>query len=162
MEKNRAKAKQHAEAELLLLGNYVISSSYLSSKDNRRYSKKCAKNKYVYLNEDIWLMAKKMRLKMKNRSSRYDINRPRRWHGHKYTKYKICLDIMMVISIRQHLSYIWSLIHEKVKQHWPRRHRTSWTSSECLMYVQLTSCVYGGGWFKKSVAYKKSVYIQLS
>ena len=58
MEKNRAKAKQHAEAELLLLGNYVISSSYLSSKDNRRYSKKCAKNKYVYLNEDIWLMYK--------------------------------------------------------------------------------------------------------
>ena len=43
MEKNRAKAKQHAEAELLLLGNYVISSSYLSSKDNRRYSKKCEK-----------------------------------------------------------------------------------------------------------------------
>ena len=51
-------------------------------------------------------MAKKMRLKMKNRSSRYDINKPRRRHGHKYTKYKICLNIMMVISIRQHLSYI--------------------------------------------------------
>ena len=99
---------------------------------------------------------------MKNRSSRYDINRPRRWHGHKYTKYKICLDAMMVISISQHLSYIWSLIYEKVKQHWHRRHRTSWTSSERLMYVQFTSCVYGGGWFKKSVAYKKSVYIQLS
>ena len=38
--------------------------------------------------------------------SRYDINRPRRCHGHKYTKYKICLDIMMIISIRQHLCYI--------------------------------------------------------
>ena len=48
--------------------------------------------KQVNLNEDIWLMAKKMRLKMKNRSSRYNINTPRRWHGHKYTKYKICLD----------------------------------------------------------------------
>ena len=101
-------------------------------------------------------------LKMKNRSSRYDINRPRRWHGHKYTKYKICLDIMMVISIRQHLCYIWSLIHEKVKQHWPRRYRTSWMPSERLMFVQFTSCIYGGGWFKKSVGYKKSVYIQLS
>ena len=36
------------------------------------------------------------------------------------------------------------------------------TSSERLMYVQFMSCVYWGGWFKKSVAYKKSVYIQLS
>ena len=41
-----------------------------------------------------------------NRSSRYDINRPRRRHGHIYTKYKICLDIMMVICIKQHLSNI--------------------------------------------------------
>ena len=146
----------------MLLENYVVSSPTLSSKYNRRYSKKCAKIKYVYLDEDIWLMAKKMRLKMKNKSSRYDINRPRCWHGQKYTKYKICLDIMMVISIRQHLSYIWNLIHEKVKQHWLCRHRTSWISSERLMYVQFTSCVYGGGWFKISVAYKKRVYIQLS
>ena len=30
-----------------------------------------------------------MRLKMKNRSYIYDINRPRPRHGHKYTKYKI-------------------------------------------------------------------------
>ena len=28
----------------------------------------------------------KMRLNMKNRSQRYDINRPRPRHGHKYTK----------------------------------------------------------------------------
>ena len=51
-------------------------------------------------------MTMKMRLKMKNRSKRYDINRPRRRHGHKYTKYKIYLDIMMVICIKQHLSNI--------------------------------------------------------
>ena len=43
---------------------------------------------------------------------------------------------MMVICIKQHLSNIWSLIHEQVKQDW--------------------------GWLKKSAAYKKSVYIQLS
>ena len=30
-----------------------------------------------------------MRRKMKNRPHRYDINRPRPRHGHKYTKYKI-------------------------------------------------------------------------
>ena len=34
-----------------------------------------------------------MRLEMKNRSSRYDINRPRRRNGYKYTKYEICIDI---------------------------------------------------------------------
>ena len=37
---------------------------------------------------------------------------------------------MMVIYIKQHLSNIWSSIHEKVKQHW--------------------------GWTEKSVAYKKA------
>ena len=42
----------------------------------------------------------------KNRLSRYDVNRTRRRHDHKYTKYKICLDIMMVICIKQHLSNI--------------------------------------------------------
>ena len=51
--KQQAKAKQHVEAEFSLLENYVHSSSTLSSKDNKRYSKKCAKNKYVYLNEVI-------------------------------------------------------------------------------------------------------------
>ena len=47
--KNRAKPKQHAEAELLVLENYVVSSSTLSSKDSGECSKKWAKNKYVYL-----------------------------------------------------------------------------------------------------------------
>ena len=51
-------------------------------------------------------MTMKMRLTMKNRSCRYDINRTRRRHGHKYTKYKISLDIMSVIGIKQHLSNI--------------------------------------------------------
>ena len=30
-----------------------------------------------------------MKMKMKNRSLRYDINRPRSRHGHKYSKYKV-------------------------------------------------------------------------
>ena len=55
-------------------------------------------------------MAMKMRLKMKNRSHRYDINRPRLRHGlytkYKYTKYKMCLNKMMVTCIKQHLSNI--------------------------------------------------------
>ena len=72
-----------------------------------------------------------MRLKVKNRIRRYYINRPRPRHGHKYTKYKICLSIIMVLCIEQHLSNICSSIHEKVKQHW--------------------GCV------KESLAYKKSM-----
>ena len=43
MVKIRAKAKQHAEAELWLLENYGVSSSTLSSKDSRSYSKKMCK-----------------------------------------------------------------------------------------------------------------------
>ena len=42
--KNQAKAKQHSEAELLLFENNPHSSSKLSSKNNRTYSKKCTKN----------------------------------------------------------------------------------------------------------------------
>ena len=38
-------------------------------------------------------MAMKMRLKMKNRSQRYDINKPTPSHGHKDAKYKMYLSI---------------------------------------------------------------------
>ena len=62
-------------------------------------------------------MIMKMRLKMKNGLHRYDINIPRFRHVHKYTKYKMCLSMIMVICIKQHLSNIRSSIHEKVKQH---------------------------------------------
>ena len=40
---------------------------------------------------------------MKNRSLRYDINRPSLRHGHEYTKHKMCLGIIMIIYIKQHL-----------------------------------------------------------
>ena len=69
---------------------------------------------------------------MKNWSHRYNINRPRPSHGHKYTKYKMCLSIMIATCIKQHLSNIWSSIHEKVDN----------TEAE----------------LKKSVTYKKSIY----
>ena len=41
------------------------------------------------LNEIIWLMAMKTRLKTKKRSYIYNINWPRPRHGQKYTKYII-------------------------------------------------------------------------
>ena len=63
--KNHAKAKQHPEAELLLSENYSFALSTLSSKNNGRDSKKCAKNNCVSFNEIEWLMTVKMRLKVK-------------------------------------------------------------------------------------------------
>ena len=48
----------------------------------------------------------KQHLTLKKRSHRYDINRPRSRHGHKYSKYKKCLSMMMLICIKQHLSNI--------------------------------------------------------
>ena len=41
--KNQANAKQHPEAELLLYENYSDSSSMLSHKNNRTYSKNYTK-----------------------------------------------------------------------------------------------------------------------
>ena len=54
----------------------------------------------------------KIKLKMKNKW--YDIIRPKSKYGHKYMKCKKCLSIMFFFV----LSNIWSIIHEKVKQHW--------------------------------------------
>ena len=51
---------------------------------------------------------------MKNRSHRYDISRPGPKHGQKYTKYNMCLSMIMVICIKQQLNTIWSTIHEKL------------------------------------------------
>ena len=47
-----------------------------------------------------------MKTKMKNISHRYCINRPKGRHGHKYTKDKKYLRMIMLICIKQHLSNI--------------------------------------------------------
>ena len=116
MAKNQYPEVQHPEVELLLFENILFSSSTLSSKNIRRYPKKCTKNKYVYLSEVVWLMTMKMRLKMKNISHRYDRNRPWPKRSPKYAK-NIMYLIIMVIGIKQHLSNIWNSVHEKVKHH---------------------------------------------
>ena len=51
-------------------------------------------------------MTIKMRLKKKNGSPKYDMNRPRPRHGHEYTKYKMFLNIMMLECIKQHLGNV--------------------------------------------------------
>ena len=43
-------------------------------------------------------MSVKIKMKMKNRSRRQDINRPTSGHGFKYSKYKKCLGMMMLNS----------------------------------------------------------------
>ena len=60
------------------------------------------KNVCFCLNGAIWLMA----MKLKNRLHRYDINRPRPKHAKYMSQYND--------GYMQHLSNIWSSIHEKV------------------------------------------------
>ena len=73
------------------------------------------KSKCVCIHEIRQLNIMKMTMKMKKRSRRFDINRPRCRHGRKYSKYIMFLIMMMVICIKQHLSDIWSSIHDKTK-----------------------------------------------
>ena len=52
--------------------------------------KNVQKIKCVCFNENIWLINMKKKTMMKNRSHRYDINRPKSRHWNKYTKHKKC------------------------------------------------------------------------
>ena len=92
-QKNKGKAKQHPEVEFLLFENFLLCSPTLSFKNNRIY-KKCAKYKCVYFNDVIRLMTIKVRLKMKNRLQRYNINRRKPIPRPKYTNYKLYVSIM--------------------------------------------------------------------
>ena len=75
--KNQANAKQHAEAELLLFGNYSHSSSrHHHLKIIGQILKHKQKNKCVCIHEIIRLIIMKMKIKMKNRSHMHNINRP--------------------------------------------------------------------------------------
>ena len=53
-------------------------------------------------------------MKMKNISHRCDINRSKP----RYSKYENCLNMILLICIKQLLSNIWRSIHEHVEQHW--------------------------------------------
>ena len=76
------------------------------------------RNKCVCIHEIIQLIIMKMKMKMKNGSHRYDINRPGSKNRYKCSEYKKCLSMMMLICTKQHLSNIWSWVHAEVKQHW--------------------------------------------
>ena len=57
--------------------------------------------KCVFIHEVIQLIIMKINMKMKHRPDKYNINRPRYRHGHKYSKYKKCLSIMVLTCIKQ-------------------------------------------------------------
>ena len=97
----------------------------------RHILKNKQKNKHVCIHEIMQLIIMKMKTKIKIDSRKYDINRPRCRHGHKYSKYMKRVSMMMLICIKQHLSNNLRSVYENVKQHW--------------------------GWVEKSVAYKKSM-----
>ena len=78
------------------------------------------KNKHVCIHNIMQLIMMKMKTKMKKDSRKYGINRPRCRREHKCSKYIKRLSMMMPICIKQHLSSIWSLVYENVKQHWDR------------------------------------------
>ena len=68
------------------------------------YLKKHAKEQ-VCNHDIIRLIIMKVKMKMKNKSHRYDINRRRSRHGHKYSKCTKCLTMMMMLTqscIKQH------------------------------------------------------------
>ena len=69
----------------------------------------------------------------KKRTNRFDINRASSRYGHKYSKYKICLSLIF-ICIKQHISNMWSSVHEKIKQQW------GWVEKKrCLLKKACTS-----------------------
>ena len=72
----------------------------------------------VCIHEIIGLVRMKMKMNMKNKLHRYEINIPFSRKGHKYSKYKKCFSMIILVGIRQHLCNIWSSIYEKVKQKW--------------------------------------------
>ena len=93
MAKNQANPKQHPEAELLLFENIHILHPRYHPKIIGHILKN--KQKCVCIHEIIRLTIMKMKMKMKKSSQIQDINRPR--HVFKYSKYKKCLIMTMLI-----------------------------------------------------------------
>ena len=86
--KNKPNAKQQSEAEFVKIWkNCSHSFSTLWSKNDMTYSEKQTKRKLVFTHEITWLIIMKLKMKVKDRSHKLDMNRPRSRHGHKYSKY---------------------------------------------------------------------------
>ena len=97
------------------------------------------KNNCVCLHETMQLIIMKTKIKMKNIPQRYDINRPRSRHGHKYSKYKNCLSIMMLRCIKQQLNNIWGSIYEKILSNTEATH-TCWICADICWRCATVTC----------------------
>ena len=110
--KNQAKLSNTLRLDLCYLKIICYLNPRYHPKVIGNILKKVQKSKCVFFNEVIRII---MKMEMKKRSYRYDINslRPRHWCKH--TKYKIFLNMVMPVCITQHLSNIRSRNHKKVK-----------------------------------------------
>ena len=111
--KNHPNAKHHHEAELLVFKIILILHPRYHPKIIGHTLKNKLKNKRAVIHKIIRSIIMKINMKMKNRSHRWDINRRRSRHEHKYSKYKKCLTMMMLLCVKQHLSNIWSSFLQK-------------------------------------------------
>ena len=85
-----------------------------------------------------------VKMKMKMRSHRYDINRPRSRHEQKYSKYKKCLIMMMLICIEKYLSdaqLTWRSIQEKIKQRWGLVEKVLLIKKSCTWWSRPTTFI---------------------
>ena len=55
----------------------------------------------------------KIKMKMKNISHRYYINRPRSRQGHKYSKYNKCLSMILFLCIKQRWGWVEKIVAYK-------------------------------------------------
>ena len=111
--KNQANAKKHPEVLPFEVLNFchlkimhLLQPHYYPKIIGYIPVKNKQKNKCVCFHEIIRLIIMKIEMKMKNTSHRYDINRTRSSHEHKYSKYKKHLSMMILTCITQHLSNI--------------------------------------------------------
>ena len=75
--------------------------------------------------------------KNEKRSPRYETNRPSSRYGHKYSKCKNRFNMIVLICINQHLSNIWSSIHEKVDKYIRYIAKLEYRKLEILDMLQL-------------------------
>ena len=59
-------------------------------------------------------------------------------HEHQCSKYKNCLNVMILIYIKEHRSNIWSSIHKKVKQRW------CWVGKKALLIKKICNLFLSG------------------
>ena len=114
---NWQKIKQMLSNTLRLNFCYLKIIYILHPRNHRKITghvlKNKRKNKCVCIHEIIRLIRTRMKMRIKPTPHSYNINRARPSHGHKYSKCKKCLSMMMLI--KQHLSNIWSWIYEKLR-----------------------------------------------